>query len=277
MLASNYIPSLDLAFEKAQCFPFYVYDEDGTNRRDNITDWALGQFQAAHGADVTKWDIFHYVYALLHDPAYRTRYAENLKRELPRIPVDPDAIEPRGTRGEEGKETQEEIAVLSETGGSLNMPSAIPPGFPVSPVFPVVDTASPFRRYAQIGAELLRLHRDYESAAEYPLQWVENRDVPFGWRVEKMRLSKDRTQVVVNSSLTLAGVPPECFHYRLGNRSALEWVLDQYQVTTDARTALVSDPNRHDDPEYIARLVGKVIAVSLQTLNLVARLRPDKP
>ena len=76
---------------QTQCFPFYVYDEDGANRRENITDWALGQFQAAHGADVTKWDIFHYVYALLHSPAYRTRYAENLKRELPRIPMEPPA------------------------------------------------------------------------------------------------------------------------------------------------------------------------------------------
>ena len=75
----------------AQCFPFYVYDEDGTNRRENITDWALNHFLEHYGdKKITKWDIFYYVYGLLHHPGYRQRYADNLKRELPRIPLAPD-------------------------------------------------------------------------------------------------------------------------------------------------------------------------------------------
>src|SRR5207249_3268154 len=70
-----------------QCFPFYIYAEDGSNRRENITDWALEQFRSHYGdPSITKWDIFHYVYAVLHHPAYRQRYAANLRRELPRIP-----------------------------------------------------------------------------------------------------------------------------------------------------------------------------------------------
>ncbi|HEX6816878.1 MAG TPA: type ISP restriction/modification enzyme, partial [Ktedonobacterales bacterium] len=85
-LASEVMPSLDLAFEKVQTFPLYTYDEDGTNQRKNITEWALARFQAAYGPHVTRRDIFAYVYAILHHPAYRARYAENLKRELPRIP-----------------------------------------------------------------------------------------------------------------------------------------------------------------------------------------------
>jgi predicted helicase len=90
-LAVDKIPALDLAFEKAQCFPFYTYSEDGSNRRENITDWALKQFQA-HYRDrkVSRWDIFYYVYAVLHHPQYRERYAANLRRELPRIPYAPD-------------------------------------------------------------------------------------------------------------------------------------------------------------------------------------------
>jgi predicted helicase len=73
-----------------QCFPFYVYDEDGTNRRENITDWALQQFRTHYGDDtISKWDIFYYVYGLLHHPGYRTKFADNLKRELPRIPFAP--------------------------------------------------------------------------------------------------------------------------------------------------------------------------------------------
>jgi predicted helicase len=62
--------------------------------------------------------------------------------------------------------------------------------------------------------------------------------------------------------------------YRLGNRSALEWVLDQYQVTTNKRSGIVSDPNRPDAPEYIVRLVGRVVIVSLETVRLVGQLRP---
>jgi predicted helicase len=70
-----------------QCFPFYTYAEDGTYRRENITDWALEQFRTHyHDPSITKWDIFHYIYAVLHHPEYRERYAANLRRELPRIP-----------------------------------------------------------------------------------------------------------------------------------------------------------------------------------------------
>lgn len=87
-----------------------------------------------------------------------------------------------------------------------------------------------------------------------------------------MRLSKDKTAVTVNPSLTLTGIPPETFQYRLGNRSALEWVIDQYQVSEDKRSGIRSDPNRPDDPEYIVRLVGQMVQVSLETVRIVASL-----
>ena len=87
-----------------------------------------------------------------------------------------------------------------------------------------------------------------------------------------MRLSKDKQSIEVNDSLTLAGIPPEVFEYRLGNRSALEWVIDQYRVKEDKRTGIRSDPNNPDDPEYIVRLVGQVIRVSVDTVKIVAAL-----
>ena len=62
-----------------------------------------------------------------------------------------------------------------------------------------------------------------------------------------MRLSKDKTQLKVNDSLTLARIPPEVFDYRLGNRIALDWVIDQYQISTDKRSGITSDPNNPDD------------------------------
>ncbi len=208
------------AGSSAQCFPFYTYDEDGSNRRETITDWSLAQFRAHyHDDSITKWDIFRYVYGLLHHPGYRERYQANLKRELPRILFAPD-----------------------------------------------------FRAFAAAGARLAQLHVGYEEQPVYPLTKVETPDMPLDWRVEKMRLSKDKTQLRYNSFLTLDGIPSEVFSYRLGNRSALEWVIDQYRVKTDKRSGIVNDPNRADDPQYILRLIGKVISVSLETVEIVAGL-----
>ncbi|MGK7891592.1 MAG: type ISP restriction/modification enzyme [Leptolyngbyaceae cyanobacterium] len=89
------------------------------------------------------------------------------------------------------------------------------------------------------------------------------------WRVEKMRLSKDKTQLKYNDFLTLSGIPPEVFEYRLGNRSALNWVIDQYRIKTDKRSGITNDPNRLDDEQYIVRLIKKVITVSLETVQIV--------
>ena len=87
-----------------------------------------------------------------------------------------------------------------------------------------------------------------------------------------MRLSKSKTQLRYNDFLTLGGIPAAAFDYRLGNRSALEWLIDQYRVKTDKRSGIVNDPNRTDDPQYIVRLIGKVISVSLETVKIVEAL-----
>ena len=219
-LTTNGIPSLDLAFEKNQCFPFYTYDEDGSNRRENITDWALAQFRAHYRDEaITKWDIFHYIYGLLHHPTYRERYGANLKRDLPRLPYTPD-----------------------------------------------------FWGFAKAGQRLGEIHLGYEDVDEYLLCKTETPGKPLDWRVEKMRLSKDKTQIVYNDFLTLDGIPAKAFDYRLGNRSAVEWVIDQYRVKTDKRSGIVNDPNREDNPQYIIKLIGKVIAVSLETVEIVEGL-----
>ena len=217
-LMAKMIPCLDI-LEKTQCFPYYTYDEDGGNRRENITDWALAQFRARYDDAISKWEIFHYLYGLLHHPAYRQRYQANLKRELPRIPFAPD-----------------------------------------------------FRAFAAAGARLAQIHVAYEDQPEYPLAQVETPGQPLDWRVEKMRLSKDKTQLRYNDFLTLDGIPAAAFNYRLGNRSALEWVIDQYRVKTDKRSGIVNDPNRPDDPQYILRLIRKVTSVSLETVKIVEGL-----
>ena len=204
-----------------QCFPFYTYDEDGTNRRENITDWTLTQFQNHYADDtITKWDIFHYTYGLLHHPEYRERYQENLKRDLPHIPF-----------------------------------------------------AEDFWAFAKAGAQLANLHVNYESQLEYAkLEPIETPGMQVNLQVERMKFSKDKTQLKYNDFLTLEGIPPEVFEYRLGNRSALEWVVDQYRVKVDKRSGIKNDPNRDEDPEYILRLIGQVITVSLETVAIVKGL-----
>jgi predicted helicase len=222
VLVSKFIISLDFAFEKTQFFSFYTYDEDGTNRTENITDWALEQFRNHYQDNtITKWDIFHYTYSLLHHPDYRKRYAANLKRELPRVPFAPQ-----------------------------------------------------FHPFATAGKRLADIHINYEKQPEYPLKHIENKDLPIDWLVEKMRLSKDKTQLKYNDFLTLTGIPPEVFEYRLGNRSALDWIIDQYQVTIDKRSGITNNPNRLEDEQYIVRLIKQVITVSLETVKIVKDL-PD--
>jgi very-short-patch-repair endonuclease len=167
---------------------------------------------------ITKWDIFYYVYGLLHHPAYRQRYADNLKRELPRIPFAPD-----------------------------------------------------FWAFADAGRKLADLHLNYETVEPYELEWVTT--PPVSYHVEKMRLNKDKTVLTVNPTLTLQGIPPEAYEYRLGNRSALEWVIDQYQVSEDKRSGIVSDPNGYsDDERYIVNLVERVVRVSVETVEIVRGL-----
>jgi predicted helicase len=104
------------------------------------------------------------------------------------------------------------------------------------------------------------------------LERIEAPGKPLDWRVERMKLSKDKRSLIYNDFLTLSGIPPEVFEYRLGNRSALEWIIDHYQVSTDKRSGITNDPNRADDPQYIQRLIAQVITVSLETSKLVGSL-----
>ena len=131
-----------------------------------------------------------------------------------------------------------------------------------------------FGGFAKAGQRLGEIHIGYEDMDEYPIKKVETPGKPLDWRVEKMKVSKDKTQLVYNNFLTLDGIPAQAFGYRLGNRSALEWVIDQYRVKTDKRSGIVNDPNREDDPRYIVKLIGKAIAVSLETVDIVEGL-PD--
>ncbi len=118
----------------------------------------------------------------------------------------------------------------------------------------------------------MELHIVYEKQPEYPLEEIESPTAEVTFRVTRMKLSKDKSELRYNDFLTLRGIPAAAFDYRLGNRSALEWVIDQYRVSTDPRSGITNDPNRPDDPHYILRLIGQVITVSLETQQIIAAL-----
>jgi predicted helicase len=210
VLFADVIADLHLvgAGASTQCFPF-----------SHLKDAAVAQFRQHYANDsITKEDIFHYIYALLHHPEYRERYAANLKRELPRIPFAPD-----------------------------------------------------FHAFAAAGRELARIHVGYESLGPWPLERIETRGVPYSERVTKMKLSPDKQSLWVNESLTLAGIPPKTLNYSLGSRSALDWIIDQYQAKGE------SDPNREDDAGYIVRLIGQVVRVGIATQEIVKTLPAFRP
>ena len=206
-----------------QCFPLWLYNENGQTRIDGLTDWGLDRFRSHYDdKSITKLDIFNYVYGILHSPLYREKYAANLRRELPRVPF-----------------------------------------------------ANDFNAYVDAGKQLLSLHINYEDQLEYPLTeaWTEGKSKDY--RVIKMKRDKnDATNLVYNESLTIVGLPILIDEYKLGNRSALNWVIDQYQVSSDKRSGIVNDPNRIDDPTYIVRLIKKVVTVSMETRRIVEALPP---
>lgn len=217
--------------EKNQVLPLWVYAGD-SSKHDNITDWSLSQFRDYyHGNTLTKRDIFHYVYAVLHDPIYRETYALNLKREFPRIPFYPD-----------------------------------------------------FRQWAAWGEQLMTLHLGFESIEPWPLRRVERQipspptPLPQGARGVKPRLKADKIagRIEIDEATILENIPPEVWDYRLGHRSALEWILEEYKETTPRDPTIREKFNSYrfaDHKENVIDLLMRVCRVSVETVAIIAAMK----
>ncbi|MFF8996130.1 DEAD/DEAH box helicase [Streptomyces sp. NPDC014983] len=243
------VPDLNFwGSEGGQFFPRFTYrateaddlltlaaDEEadkGCRRLDNITDAALTGFRGAYDdPSITKDDVFHYTYALLHSPEYRTRFAADLRKSLPRIPK-----------------------------------------------------VSDFRGFAEAGRALAGLHADYESVKPYGgiVETVSGdaSATPAAelYRVTKMKIPKtrgqtDRSTIVYNTRIKLTDIPEKAYRYQLGARSAIEWIIDRYQVKADKASGIVNDPNDwSNDPRHIVDLLRRVVTVSLETMRIVDAL-----
>lgn len=250
LLMTNQLPDSKMYVDAAQFFPRYTYEPvadaahlpidasgeiiDGYRRVDNITDAILQHYQTAFGYQVTKDDVFYYVYGLLHSEQYRTTFAADLKRMLPRIPL--------------------------------------------------AASRTDFEAFVTAGRHLADLHVNYESVEPYPLHEPTVAGISDSelYRVERMRWADKTTKkaIIYNQHITLADIPTEAHRYVLGSRSALEWLIDRYRLTTDKASGIVNDPNDWSrdvgDPRYIVDLVKRVTRVSVDTVKIVGSL-PQLP
>lgn len=277
-IMTSVIPDIQL-IANGQCFPLYLYElpESKSNtktslfesddvplkpnygkyhRRDAITDEGLKHFQEYYltprpplqhgegeersggGEVISKQDIFYYIYGLLHSPDYCGKYADNLSKELPRIPL--------------------------------------------------VKVAADFWHFVKAGKELGKLHVGYESAKKYPVKIQLPKNVEDKhYHVTKLSYGKipgksghaglDKTTIKYNPYITITDIPLEAQEYIVNGKSALDWVVERYCVSTDKDSGIVNDANlwateTENNPKYILEHIQRVITVSVETVKIVNSL-----
>lgn len=252
-IITDTLPDLEL-IGKSQCFPLYWYDSSDADvadlfnqgaekpmnryvRKDGVIDWILNSARKQYGYKVTKEDIFYYVYGLLHSPDYRTTFATDLKKSLPRLPL--------------------------------------------------VEKADDFWAFSKAGRALANLHLNYETIEPYGKCVIVHAPLTtkgdsINYHVEKMRFGKidskiaDKSIIHYNHAITIEGIPAEAYEYVVNGKSAIEWVMERYAITTDKKSGITNDPNdwarEHNDEKYILNLLLQVINVSVQTVEIVKGL-----
>jgi predicted helicase len=151
----------------------------------------------------------------------------------------------------------------------------------VRKMLPRIPKVKDFDAFSDAGRVLSELHLNYETVDPYQLD--EQRSVTASYRVEKMKYAKtgrvaDKTTVIYNSGITVSGIPEEAHEYMLGSRSAIDWIIERYQVKTDKASGIVNDPNdwaeEQGNPRYILDLLARIVTVSVETVKIVKSLPP---
>ena len=241
VLMSDTLP--DLGFNNScQCFPLYYYEErqkqsrglfdidEGNSeyiRRDGVSDFILERAKKQYGKNVSKEDIFYYVYGFLHCQEYRTMFANDLKKMLPRLPL--------------------------------------------------VEDVRDFWKFSKAGRELAELHINYETVPAY--EGVKVTGVGNGfYKVEKMRFPKkdQKDTIIYNSKINIENIPAKAYEYVVNGKSAIEWIMERYQITTHKESGIKNDPNdwaeEVGNPRYILDLLLSVINISAKTVDIVESL-----
>lgn len=244
-LITEFVPDVQVQFN-GQCFPLYYYEETQSNsplfvksgeaeytRKDAISDFILKQAQSQYGNNVTKEDIFYYVYGFLHSPQYRNTFEADLKKMLPRLPL--------------------------------------------------AEKVTDFWTISKAGRHLAELHLNYETVDAYPGVKVSepadaNEDT---YVVDKMRFHKkdQRDAIIYNNKITITNIPEKAYEYKVNGKSAIEWIIERYQVSIHKDSQIKNDPNdwarEHNQPRYILDLLLSIINVSMQTVEIIDSLPKD--
>jgi len=208
---------------------------------ENLLPSPVGEGVGVRVNNITKEDIFHYVYGVLHNPEYREKYELNLKREFPRIPFYDD-----------------------------------------------------FWQWASWGKKLMDLHLNYETIKPYKLKRIdlpspltspqkidENtltpKSSPKGEGKIKVKLKADKVnhKIIIDEVTILEQIPPLAWEYKLGNRSALEWILDQYKERKPRDKTIAEKFNNYrfaDYKEQVIDLLMRVTTVSVETMNIINQM-----
>jgi len=235
-----------------QSFPLYYYEEnnsaqrslfdsnDGQQyiRRDAISDFILERAKQQYGKNVAKEDIFYYVYGFLHSPEYRTTFANDLKKMLPRLPL--------------------------------------------------VEDVRDFWAFSKAGRKLAELHLNYENVPPYDgvelvgaelLSFIDTEPQDTKkYLVDKMRFPKkgQKDTIIYNSRITITNIPDKAYEYVVNGKSAIEWIMERYQITVHKESGIKNDPNdwaaEVGNPRYILDLLLSIINVSVQTVDIVNNL-----
>lgn len=255
-LMSNTVSDVQTMFN-GQCFPLYLYEEahledglfavsgnqtGGLTRRDAVTDESLKHFQTAYpGNEIGKEDLFYYIYGLLHSQDYHDRFANNLAKQLPRIPA---------------VKSFTDFAAFRDAGrilGDLHVN---------------FETVAPYMVTFKEGD-----HRLLPEAEANPNKFYRVKKMKFGGKGKE----KDRSTVIYNEHITMQNIPLEAYDYVVNGKPALEWVMERQVVKTDKDSGIVNDANDYanetvGDPKYPLELFQRVITVSLETIKIVNNL-----
>jgi len=268
VLISDTIPDLHFVGD-SQCFPLYWYEENKNKertlfdeetgekyiRRDGITDWILKEVRARYGTkSITKEMIFYYIYGLLHSEDYRTRFAADLKKSLPRIPI-VERVEDFMDFYQAGKK----LADLH-----LNYENVEPYAGCNVYIADFVESDH-YTAYDHFRVDKMRFGKQTVT-----IDLAEGKKGPMSKTVD------DKSVIIYNGNIRIENIPERAYEYVVNGKSAIEWIVERYCVSQDKKSLIKNDANdwgrEHQKPRYILDLLLSVINVSVQTVDIVKSL-----
>lgn len=272
VLITNLIPDLEM-ISKNQCFPMYVYNKkeknndllteetqtasdhllpqiEGYQTQEAINNDALAHFQLAYPAEkITKEDIFYYIYGLLHSEDYREKYADNLSKQLPRIPC---------------VKASKDFWAFSNAGRQL---AELHLNYETVPMYQNVLLKG--------GLTIINDRIVGESDQDF---YVEK--MKFSGKIfndETGKKEDDKTKISYNTKFSIENIPLESYDYVVNGKPAIEWVMERQSVKTDKASGIVNDANdwaieTMQNPRYPMELLLRIITVSLETMKIVNNL-----